>query len=167
MGKPQNLQLADGSFEACWSEMLLEHVSDPANVIAEMVRVTKPGGRILLFEPDYSTLVIDATDRTTTKSIISGISSSVPTPWVGRTLFGLLKANGLQDVIIIPTPLMFYDLRNATKLLRLNAIAKMVVRQEPAKSQNLKRWFSDLRRRHAAGVFFACMLYFTAITRKA
>jgi ubiquinone/menaquinone biosynthesis C-methylase UbiE len=33
-----------GAFDACRCERMLQHVADPERVLAEMVRVTKPGG---------------------------------------------------------------------------------------------------------------------------
>jgi SAM-dependent methyltransferase len=42
------LPVADGSADVCFSSNVLEHVPDPAGLIEEMVRVTKPGGLIYL-----------------------------------------------------------------------------------------------------------------------
>ena len=42
------LPVADGSADICFSSNVLEHVPDPAGLIAEMIRVIKPGGLIYL-----------------------------------------------------------------------------------------------------------------------
>jgi SAM-dependent methyltransferase len=42
------LPVADASADICFSSNVLEHVPDPAGLIAEMVRVIKPGGLIYL-----------------------------------------------------------------------------------------------------------------------
>jgi len=42
------LPVADGSADICFSSNVLEHVADPAGLIAEMIRATKPGGVIYL-----------------------------------------------------------------------------------------------------------------------
>jgi SAM-dependent methyltransferase len=42
------LPLADGSVDVSFSSNVLEHVSDPGRMLAEMIRVTRPGGVIYL-----------------------------------------------------------------------------------------------------------------------
>lgn len=43
--------LADGGFDAVWCFNLLEHVPDPHAVIAEVIRVCKPDGLVLIATP--------------------------------------------------------------------------------------------------------------------
>jgi SAM-dependent methyltransferase len=47
-GDGMRLPVADGSVDVCFSSNVLEHVSDPVRMIAEMIRVTRPGGVIYL-----------------------------------------------------------------------------------------------------------------------
>jgi ubiquinone/menaquinone biosynthesis C-methylase UbiE len=166
VGDAHHLEFPPASFAACWSERVLQHLSDPARAVEEMVRVTKPGGRLVLFEPDHSTLVIDATDRATTRSIVLTLADSIRSSWIGRELFGLSKANGLDDVTIIPTPLISYSLTNTTELLRLDATARAAVERGIITRKAATQWFADLRKRQAAGRFFGCLLCFTAVGRK-
>ena len=46
-----SLPLAGASCDACLNIVTLEHVREPARVIAELSRVLKPGGRLLLIVP--------------------------------------------------------------------------------------------------------------------
>ncbi|MEK7071253.1 MAG: class I SAM-dependent methyltransferase [Patescibacteria group bacterium] len=52
-GKGEALPFPDNSFDICYSSNVLEHVDDPKKVIAEMVRVTKPGGIVQIVVPNY------------------------------------------------------------------------------------------------------------------
>ena len=52
-GDAASLPFADGSFDACRAERLLIHVPGPQRVIAEMTRVTRPGGRIAAWNPTW------------------------------------------------------------------------------------------------------------------
>ncbi len=49
----ENLPFPDNSFDCVNSVQTLEHVQSPERVIAELVRVVKPGGGINLHCPDY------------------------------------------------------------------------------------------------------------------
>lgn len=46
------LPFADGSFDVVTCQTVLIHVGDPRAVVQEMVRVLRPGGRLLLAEPN-------------------------------------------------------------------------------------------------------------------
>jgi SAM-dependent methyltransferase len=163
VGDAHDLKFASNTFAACWSERVLQHLADPALGIREMVRVTKPGGRLVLFEPDHSTLAIDAADRATTRSIVLTLADSIRSSWIGRALLGLLKVSSLRDVTIIPTPLVSYSLSNTNKLLRLDAAAKAAVERGLITAKESRQWFADLRQRQTDGRFFACLLCFTAV----
>jgi SAM-dependent methyltransferase len=48
----ETLPFIDGSFDVVFSHEVIEHVDDDRAAAAEMVRVTAPGGRIVLFCPN-------------------------------------------------------------------------------------------------------------------
>jgi SAM-dependent methyltransferase len=47
-GDGMRLPVADGAVDVCFSSNVLEHVPDPVRMLAEMTRVTRPGGIIYL-----------------------------------------------------------------------------------------------------------------------
>lgn len=46
-----NLPFRDQTFDACLNVVTLEHVREPARVVAELARTLAPGGRLLLIAP--------------------------------------------------------------------------------------------------------------------
>lgn len=48
----EHLPFADAAFDLTFSHEVLEHVADDRTVIAEMVRVTRSGGHVVLFVPN-------------------------------------------------------------------------------------------------------------------
>ena len=56
------LPFADGWFDACRCERVLQHVADPAAMLSELVRVTRPGGTVLALDTDWASLSIDCQD---------------------------------------------------------------------------------------------------------
>jgi SAM-dependent methyltransferase len=51
LGDLQRLPFPDNCFDACINIVTLEHVREPADVVKELSRTLKPGGRILLVVP--------------------------------------------------------------------------------------------------------------------
>ena len=48
----ERLPFADAAFDVVFSHEVLEHVTDDRACVAEMVRVVRPGGRIVVFVPN-------------------------------------------------------------------------------------------------------------------
>jgi SAM-dependent methyltransferase len=57
------LPCADQTFDGCWADRLFQHLADPQRVLAEMIRVTRPGGRLAVVDPDYGTQDFTLPDR--------------------------------------------------------------------------------------------------------
>jgi demethylmenaquinone methyltransferase/2-methoxy-6-polyprenyl-1,4-benzoquinol methylase len=55
-GDATNLPFADNSFDACTISFGLRNVNDPKRALTEMLRVTKPGGRLVVAEFSQPTI---------------------------------------------------------------------------------------------------------------
>ena len=62
VGDALALEFADNTFDACRTDRVLQHLHDPARAVSEMVRVTRPGGRVAVLEPDWHTMTIAGGD---------------------------------------------------------------------------------------------------------
>ena len=56
------LPVEDNKFDICRTETVLQHLADPGRAVSEMVRVTRPSGRVGGLEPEQETVFIDHTD---------------------------------------------------------------------------------------------------------
>ena len=70
VARPETLPFAEDSFEGVWADRTLQHVQDPNAALAEMVRVAKPGGRIVVADPDYDTQVVDTSDQALARRVL-------------------------------------------------------------------------------------------------
>jgi ubiquinone/menaquinone biosynthesis C-methylase UbiE len=110
VGSAYQLPFADNTFDACRAERIFVHLDDPPRALAEMARVAKPGGRVVVFEMDAETLIVDAPDRKVTRTILNFLVDKFRSKgWVGRHLRSLYKDVGLKDVNIIPATLVLTD----------------------------------------------------------
>ena len=102
VGDACQVPFADNSFDLCRTERVLRYLDTPQAALAEMVRVARPGGWVLVFDFDSDSTVIDAPDPVLSRRIAEVLDAAVPHPWIGRQLFGLIQQAGLHDIRVIP-----------------------------------------------------------------
>ena len=96
------LPFAAGRFDVALAITVLLHVAEPAAVVGEMVRVTRPGGRVGVQDQDFGTVVVTHPDRELTERILWGVACHMyEEPHSGRRLPALLRAAGLDDVRLL------------------------------------------------------------------
>jgi SAM-dependent methyltransferase len=92
--------LASASFDLVHARTLLINVPDPAAVVAEMARLTRPGGWVALLEPDAQSVCyppLPAWDRLT-QIFLSAQEVDGADSFIGRRLPELLRQAGLTDI---------------------------------------------------------------------
>lgn len=96
VGQAQALPFLDDAFDVCRAARLLEHVADPGPTLAEIARVTRHGGRIVGYDFDWDSLIIDHLDKETTRTVVRSDSDSIRNGWIGRQLPRLFTEQGLE-----------------------------------------------------------------------
>jgi ubiquinone/menaquinone biosynthesis C-methylase UbiE len=95
-----NLDFADNSFHGCRSDRVFQHLEDPACALSEMMRVLHPGGRIVISDPDWATLVIDGPDPKVTRKIVAFICDvQIRNSDMGRKLRSLFQRMKLKNIM--------------------------------------------------------------------
>ncbi len=160
VGDALALELPDASFDRCRAERLLMHADgEPAEIVAQLVRVLRQGGRLVAFDLDWDTLVIDGAERELTRRIVRSYSDAVPNGTVGRALPRLLRDAGLVGVATTPhaieIPFDFFGWILSGHLD--NALTAGLFAPE-----ELIGWWDAIDRAHERGHFFAAILGFLA-----
>lgn len=97
VGQAELLPLPDASVDACITERVLLFLPHPGQAIAEMVRVLRPGGRIVSYELDMAATILPG-DPVMATHVVDLLSESVGDARLGRRLPGLLSQAGLVDI---------------------------------------------------------------------
>src|SRR5205085_9998864 len=58
-----NLEFPDSTFDGCRADQVFQHVGDPRKGVSEIIRVARPGARIVICDPDWETLAIDSANK--------------------------------------------------------------------------------------------------------
>jgi SAM-dependent methyltransferase len=49
------LPFASGSFDGAWADRTFQHLADPSDALAELARIVRRGGTVVVADPDYGT----------------------------------------------------------------------------------------------------------------
>jgi ubiquinone/menaquinone biosynthesis C-methylase UbiE len=166
VGDAQQLDFADATFDACRTDRVLQHLSDPGRAVHEIVRVLRPGGRLVAFEPDTGGLLLDAPDNGLTRKILNFRGDAVRSGWIGRQLPRLFRTGGLTniEVRVLPSPRSDYAHTNAS--LRLDYYAQCAADAGIISQAEAARWSASLAEWAADGFFFCLVTMFVVLGRK-
>jgi SAM-dependent methyltransferase len=166
VGGSHGLDFESGTFDASRADRVLLHFERPHDAFKELVRVTRPGGRVVVFEPDWDTLAVDASDKAVTRAIRHSICESNRNGgWLGRQLAAIAGQSGLRDVEVNAVTVVLTDWSQAREVLPLDR-AETVVADGLVAPEAAAAWFNDLEARDAAGYFFTAMTGFIVCGRK-
>lgn len=107
-GDVRKLELPDNTFDYTWSQFVLEYLPNPAGALAELIRVTRPGGRVVVSEVDGLGLQnwpFPAELEEGTRKIIAALSAAGLDLEIGRKMFHLFRRAGLEPVRVHLAPL--------------------------------------------------------------
>ncbi len=156
------LPFPDARFDGCRADRVLQHLADPASAVAEMARLVRPGGRVVLAEPDWETYVVDAPDRGLTRRILNARCDRFPSGWVGRGLPRLLRAAGLEVLAVQPMTAVHTRLGEADAVGILRASAARATADDAISAVEADAWIASLERADRDGHFLAAGTLFIA-----
>lgn len=162
VGDVRSLPYPDDSFDAVLAATVLVHVPEGERAIPEMVRVTRPGGRVGVFDLDGDSILIAHPDRALTRRIVAAASDHATVDgWLARRLPGLLERAGLAEVRVrgfMPLerePASFYG-KGAERA------AEVALESGAISAEEHRRWLDGLRAEQAAGTFLGGRLHIFA-----
>lgn len=156
VGDARALPLDASSVDACRSERLFMHLTDPALTLREMMRVTRTGGWVVVVDPDWGTLSIDTAHPDIERKLMRFHAEQLLTNgYSGRRLFGLFTEAGLKDVQIEVHPIWITgNVGQARYLARLDEVEQGALEAGLIEPKELDTWRSELTRAGERGTLF-------------
>lgn len=128
-----------------------------------MVRITRPGGRILVFDFDWDTLIIDHPDKDTTRTIILSYSDSIRNGWIGRQLPRLFKQQHLEVLSLDPVQVFVHY---ALAELFLGGHLTVLQANGTLAAERAKLWWEYLRQADEHGTLLISFTAFLIVGAK-
>lgn len=154
-GDATALPVADGAVDAALAVQVYEYVQDVDAAIAELARVLRPGGRAIVFDSDWETMVYHAADPERSERILRAFDAHCPHPRIARTLEARLERAGLdvtdRDSWVHLDTAMDEDAVGAAFVPGIRDVA---VSRGGIDEAEADAWVADLEARDAAGEFF-------------
>ncbi len=164
-GDAHALPLAAGIVDRVRVDRVLQHVENPAGVLAEIRRVLRPGGLVVIGEPDWDSLLIDDPDleisRGYTRFVVRDV---VRNSAVGRQLGRLAVEVGFTLRTLDAMAVVFRDAAAAERILRMTSVAGRAVTARQLPAAATKRW---LDRIGTAEPFLAAFTFFMIVAESA
>lgn len=149
------LPFDDDFFDACRSERLFQHLTDPAAGLAEMIRVTRPGGRIVVLDTDYGSVSIGSEVPEVERPVAGHYVSMLNSPFAARSLYRWFKAANLDDVSFEVVPLAIDDLGVFSQTFLLDRVVREAEEAGLITNDQSARFHADLEQAAEIDGFFA------------
>lgn len=158
------LPAADGTVDAVVSTQVYEYVADMPGALAEVHRVLRPGGRVLVLDTDWQSVVWQTSDAERHRRVMTAWDEHLVDPYLPRRLSALLRDAGftVTDRVVVPLLNAEWDEDTySANILRL--IEAYVPGRGGVGADEARAWAEDLRGR--PDYFFSLNRYAFVATR--
>jgi len=161
------LPFADDSLDAIRADRVLIHVPDPQAAVAEMIRVTKPGGRIVISEPDMVGFWVAGSDWEISEGIARAIAMSCTSPYLPRDMGNMMHDCNLKDVRHSAYAMISGDFETVNRVVQFERVIAGLKAAGRAPADRLDAWWQEQQARTAQDRFCAGLNVITASGTKA
>lgn len=125
----------------------------PAEVLAEIIRVTRPGGTIVLVDTDWAGASVDFPDRDLENRLLHFFCEECrPNGVAGRAFYSLVRQAGLELLQIEASPVLMFDFKTTPLHEWLTREAR---KQKIASEEEIEFWNSTLLQANSENRFLA------------
>ncbi len=153
-------------FNSCRSERLFQHVNRPEQILSEMVRVTVPGGWIVVADTDHSTMTIDTPDIDIERRLRSFRTDRFKNGYAGRQLYRLFREQNLADIIVEIFPIFFTDYALVRYLALMGPVEQEAIAVGIVTKEELQHWHANLEQADKEGMHFSAIIMVVVAGRK-
>jgi ubiquinone/menaquinone biosynthesis C-methylase UbiE len=158
-GDVNDLDDPDGSFDGVMCERVFQHLDRPDLAIAELVRVTRSGGRICVVDTDWGMHAVHGADPALTAKIVDAWRANAANGLAGRRLPSLFAGASVRDTTVIAATITSTDPRRPT-LPPFTTMATVAERSGAVAAGAGATWLAQLVDAGRRGEFFWAVTMF-------
>lgn len=161
-----NLDAKSGCFDAVRADRVLTHVPDIAAALREMLRVVKPGGRVVVSEPDMLGCWMNNAHHAISGRILQAIAHSCAQPFAARDLYYSFQDAGLTNVRLVLRSVALTDPASADNILKFGAAMEAMIARGKLSTEEAGLWQEEFEERQRTGRFLAGATIFIVVGLK-
>lgn len=166
VGDAHALAIDDESFDAVIAHTLISHVSDPRQVLLELARVVRRGGKLVVFDGDYASMTFAHEDQAYGRRMDAAlVSASFNNPMIMREMARLLPLVGMKLVQAWGDAVV--EVGHASYFRSfIETYAPYVTKAGLAPADAVEAWLDAQRAYMDRGTFFGACNYYTFIATR-
>jgi ubiquinone/menaquinone biosynthesis C-methylase UbiE len=161
-----HLSFADNSFDGCLIVATFTHLAKPQKVIGEIVRVLKPGARLVSLEVDWDTFVMTADKHKAARTVTKILQKCHRNSGIAHCLPALLSHSGLKEIAVGAGNYHVRDFAEANDIWRIRANVDQARSAGALSMTQASTVLSQLEEASRTGLFFAASTSFGVVGTK-
>jgi SAM-dependent methyltransferase len=168
VGDATALPFPTSTFDGCRADRTFQHLAIPEVALRELVRVTRPGGRIVVVDPDYDTQVVDVADQALARRVLRFRADyALCNGTLAHRMAGHFTGLGLSDVRVEGMTLAMRDPTAVDNVMGLRTWAESGHAQGRLSAKDADRWPRVLDDAITTGRFLYAVTFFLTSGTKA
>ncbi len=166
-GDAMSVPAPDGSCDAALSVQVMEYVPDVGAALAEIHRILRPGGRVVIWDVDWQTLSWYSADPERMERAKKAFDNHLVHPALPQRLTALLQSAGFEDVTMAGHVFATNAFDAQSYLcMGLPLFAEFIGSQEEFGPDAAKAWKEEQRELGARGEFYGSVTQFCFAARR-
>ena len=157
-GEATDLRFPDGSFDIAVSTQVLEYVADIGKAVKELHRVLKPGGRALILDTDWRSIVWHSSDRERMERVLLCWDDHLADPHLPATFGARLRRAGFRVPRVEVVPMLspqWQPVSYAAGIMKaIRGYAMANGKRHGVSEEEVQAWYDDQLRLAERGEFF-------------
>nr|WP_321251598.1 methyltransferase domain-containing protein [uncultured Ruegeria sp.] len=166
-GLANNLPVSGGAADKAVSVQVFEYIEDVDSALDEAMRCLKPGGRLVISDLHFGSLIWRSDDPERMSKLVSSWDKHFVSGTLPERIPGILKTKGHEVDAVIPVTLTDHELKpDGIAVMMMHLMKQYAVANAHVEETEAQAWFDEQQALSDEGRFFFSLTQFVVVARK-